>query len=117
MARMGRPGMSDELRAELWVRWGRGESISEVARAVGKPPGSVFTILKGTGGYVPPVRTRRPGTLTATEREEIPTPDRWSLGTGAAVPPSVRYRPPVLELDPVEDELAPDGVPAPIRRV
>lgn len=28
--------------------------------------------------------------------------------TGAAVPPSARYRPPVLELDPVEDELAPD---------
>lgn len=44
--------MSDEDRAELWVRWGRGESISEVARAISRPPGSVFTILKATGGYV-----------------------------------------------------------------
>ncbi|ALE84063.1 IS30 family transposase [Pseudonocardia sp. HH130629-09] len=63
--------MSDADRADLWVRWGRGESISDIARAIGRPPGSVFTVLKSTGGYVPPSRRRRPGTLTAAEREEI----------------------------------------------
>lgn len=68
---MGRPGMSDEDRAELWVRWGRGESISDVARAIGRPPGSVFTVLRATGGYVPEPRRRREGTLTVEEREEI----------------------------------------------
>lgn len=71
MARLGRPGMSDEDRTDLWVRWGRGESISDIARAIERPPGSVFTVLKSSGGYVPPPRRRRPGTLTAAEREEI----------------------------------------------
>ena len=68
---MGRPGMSDEQKRELWDRWANGESISQIARALAKPPGSVFTVLKANGGYVPPVRRRRPGTLTAAEREEI----------------------------------------------
>ncbi len=71
MARLGRPGMSDEQKRELWDRWANGESISQIARALAKPPGSVFTVLKANGGYVPPIRRRRPGTLTAVEREEI----------------------------------------------
>lgn len=71
MARLGRPGMSDAAKRELWDRWKHGESISQIARALGKPPGSVFTVLKANGGYVPPVRTRRPGALTAADREEI----------------------------------------------
>ncbi|GAA4555422.1 hypothetical protein GCM10023175_55580 [Pseudonocardia xishanensis] len=71
MARLGRPGMSHEDRQELWDRWGRGESISEIARAILRPPGSVFTVLRGTGGYVPAPRRRREGSLTLAEREEI----------------------------------------------
>jgi IS30 family transposase len=71
MARMGRPGMSDAQKRELWDRWKAGESISEISRALGRPPGSVFTILKSNGGYVPPVRSRRPGFLTDGERELI----------------------------------------------
>ncbi|MEY9877589.1 IS30 family transposase [Streptacidiphilus sp. MAP12-33] len=71
MARMGRPGMSDAQKRELWDRWKAGESISAISRALGRPPGSVFTILKSNGGYVPPVRARRPGFLTDAERELI----------------------------------------------
>lgn len=71
LAKLGRPGMSDEDRQELWDRWGRGESISQIARAILRPPGSVFTVLKGTGGYVPAPRRRREGSLTLAEREEI----------------------------------------------
>ncbi|WP_329460742.1 IS30 family transposase [Streptomyces sp. NBC_01497] len=71
MARLGRPGMSDEQKRELWNRWKAGESISEIGRALARPPGSIFTILKANGGYVPAVRKRRPGTLTRAEREEI----------------------------------------------
>lgn len=71
MAKLGRPGMSDELRRELWRLWGAGRSFSEIARAIGHPPGSIFTIVKQTGGYVPPPRRRRPGALTLQEREEI----------------------------------------------
>ncbi|WP_226367061.1 IS30 family transposase [Pseudonocardia sp. ICBG162] len=63
--------MPEKDRADLWVRWGRGETISDIARAIKRLPGSVFTVLKGSGGYVPPPRRRRPGTLTAAEREEI----------------------------------------------
>ncbi|MFF3445478.1 IS30 family transposase [Streptosporangium sp. NPDC002721] len=71
MARMGRPGMSDAQKRELWDRWKAGESISQIARALDKPPGSVFTVVKSNGGYVPPLRRRRSGTLSFAEREEI----------------------------------------------
>lgn len=42
VARMGRPGMSDAMKEDLWRRWRAGESISVISRALGKPPGSVF---------------------------------------------------------------------------
>ncbi|MQS16230.1 IS30 family transposase [Streptomyces kaniharaensis] len=71
MARLGRPGMSDTQKRELWDRWKAGESISEISRALGRPPGSIFTIIKSNGGYVPPVRQRRSGQLTLPERESI----------------------------------------------
>ena len=71
MAKMGRPGMSDELRRELWRMWASGYSFSEIARAIGHPPGSIFTVVRQTGGYVPAPSRRRPGTLTLREREEI----------------------------------------------
>jgi transposase, IS30 family len=71
VARLGRPGMSDAQKRQLWDRWKAGESISQIARALDKPPGSVVTVLKSTGGYVPPVRGRRPGSLTVADREEI----------------------------------------------
>ncbi|WP_405363524.1 helix-turn-helix domain-containing protein [Kitasatospora sp. NBC_00085] len=63
--------MSDTQKRELWDRWKAGESISEISRALGRPPGSIFTIIKSNGGYVPPVRQRRPGQLTLHERESI----------------------------------------------
>nr|WP_254552250.1 IS30 family transposase [Kitasatospora sp. MMS16-BH015] len=63
--------MSDAQKRELWDRWKAGESISEISRALGRPPGSIFTIVKANGGYVPPVRRRRPGSLTFAERESI----------------------------------------------
>jgi IS30 family transposase len=71
MARLGRPGMSDERRSELWERWHGGESISQISRAMGKPPGSVYTILRLDGGVYRPPRHRREGHLTLGEREEI----------------------------------------------
>lgn len=71
MARLGRPGMSDERKNELWERWQGGESISEIGRAMGKPAGSVYTILRTGGGVYSPPRKRRNGHLTLREREEI----------------------------------------------
>jgi len=58
-------------KKELWERWKAGESISDIARALKKPPGSIHGVLKATGGITPPQR-RRPGwALTLAEREEI----------------------------------------------
>lgn len=71
MAKMGRPGMSDELRAQLWAMWGSGKSFSEISQVVGHPPGSIFTVVKQTGGYVPAPRKRRAGSLRLVDREEI----------------------------------------------
>jgi IS30 family transposase len=63
--------MSDEHRLEVWDRWSRGDSISDIARAVNRAPGSIFTLLRDKGGYVPPIRRRRAGHLSLAEREEI----------------------------------------------
>jgi hypothetical protein len=52
MARLGRPGLSEACRQEVWERWRDGESLSEIARAVGKQPGSIH-------GLLPVSRTRR----------------------------------------------------------
>nr|WP_246041277.1 hypothetical protein [Streptomyces cadmiisoli] len=63
--------MSDEMKADLWRRWRAGESISVIFRQIGKPPGSVFTVLKHHGGVAPDFRKTRAGNLTKDEREEI----------------------------------------------
>ncbi len=58
MAQVGRPGMLAVMKAELWRRWRAEESISVISRAIGKPPGSVFTVLNHHGGIAP-----RPGNI------------------------------------------------------
>lgn len=71
MAQMGRPGMSAGQKREVWQRWKKGESLSEIGRAVGKHPGSVFGVLKLNGGIAPSKRQRSKLALTLQEREEI----------------------------------------------
>ena len=72
MARLVRPGgLSATGKKELWERWRAGESISDIARALQKPPGSIHGMLETTGGISPPERRRRRCALTPTEREEI----------------------------------------------
>ncbi|NMM92591.1 IS30 family transposase [Rhodococcus sp. SRB_17] len=71
MSKIGRPGMSDEKKEELWRRWRAGESISVISRAIGKAPGSVFTLLKYHGGIAPEPHKARSDHLTPVEREAI----------------------------------------------
>ncbi len=72
MARLGRPGgLSAAGKKELWKRWRAGESISDIARALQKPPGSIHGMCSrppgvslrhsGAGGDVhsPPPSGRR----------------------------------------------------------
>jgi len=56
VGRLGRPGLPEARKKELWERWKAGESISDIARALNKPPGSIHGVLKATGGIVPPHR-------------------------------------------------------------
>jgi IS30 family transposase len=58
-------------KKELWERWRTGESISDIARALQKAPGSIHGIIEATGGFSPPARHRRRCALTPAEREEI----------------------------------------------
>jgi len=77
VARIGRPGMSVLMKDDLWRRWRAGESISVISRGIGKPPGSVFTVLKHYGGIAPTVGKPSGLHLSQEDREEI------SRGLGA----------------------------------
>ncbi len=56
--------------AEVWDRWGRGESSKTIARVMGRGA-SVYTVLLRCGGIRPRVRCRSPQALTLAEREEV----------------------------------------------
>ena len=70
MARMRR-GYSAVERRELWERWRRGESVSEIARALDRAPGTIHATLRSRGGIPPRERNRSRLALTLAEREEI----------------------------------------------
>jgi IS30 family transposase len=71
MARMGRPGLSDAQKAELWHRWKDGQSLSDIGRALSKHAGSIHGVVSFNGGIVPAVRRHSHLALTLAEREEI----------------------------------------------
>ena len=71
MARLGRPGLSDAQRRELWERWKAGDSISDIGRALFKYPGSVHGVLALGGGIYRPARKRAASALTADDREQV----------------------------------------------
>ena len=72
MARSGRPGgLSETRKKELWERWKAGQFISDISRALKKPPGSIHGMLRATGAITPPRRRRPCWALTLAEREEI----------------------------------------------
>ncbi len=71
MARMGRPGLSDQQKAELWRRWQQGQSLSEIGLALGKHAGSIHGVISLRGGIAPALRKRSRRCLTIAERESI----------------------------------------------
>lgn len=66
-----RRALSVAQKADMWVRWKAGESMSDIGRALGKPPASIFALLAVQGGIVRPPRRRAARALTSVEREEI----------------------------------------------
>jgi IS30 family transposase len=71
MARLGRPGLTDAQKAELWERWRKGESLSDIGRAIGRHAGSVLGVLRLHGGIYQPPRKRSGRSLSLVEREDI----------------------------------------------
>lgn len=51
--------------------WKRGTGFSEIARILDSKPGTIFTMLRDTGGIKPSERRRAVAHLTLSEREEI----------------------------------------------
>lgn len=71
MQRVRRSRMSDGDKTAIWERWKRGESLSEIGRAIDRVPGAVFHVVRARGGIPPAARCRSEKALTAGDREEI----------------------------------------------
>ncbi|MGL5729276.1 MAG: IS30 family transposase [Plesiomonas sp.] len=58
-------------KAFIFDLWKRGTGFSEIARILDSKPGTIFTMLRDTGGIKPSERRRAVAHLTLSEREEI----------------------------------------------
>ena len=63
--------LSAAQRNELWSRWGAGESLHRIGRALDRPHTSIHCLLSHHGGIVPAVRRRSVHSLNVAEREDI----------------------------------------------
>jgi IS30 family transposase len=70
-AAAGRRNFSVEERGELWRKWKSGSSVSDIARALGREPGTVHSFLSASGGIARPPRQRNERALSLHEREEV----------------------------------------------
>ncbi len=71
MESRSRGGLTAEQVRELWRRWKRGESQSDIARSLGKRPATVFNVLHRGGGIYRSPRRRAEQQLSLAEREAI----------------------------------------------
>ena len=71
MTKIGRPGMSEASKAELWRRWKNGDSLREIGRALEKEAASIRCVLAPHGGIMPRERHRSLVALSMIEREGI----------------------------------------------
>jgi IS30 family transposase len=66
-----RRSYSAREKDELWLRWRRGERLTDIANALGRKPGSLLGQLRASGGMRPPARRRHVRVLSLAEREMI----------------------------------------------
>ena len=71
MGQRYRPGLTSTQKTELWDRWQRGESLTAIGRAFGRPSSSIYCLVSPHGGIRPAERRRSRLALTLLEREEI----------------------------------------------
>jgi IS30 family transposase len=62
---------TQEEKDLIYDLWKQGAGFSDIGRVIEAQPGSVFTVLRKTGGIKPRQRTRNSSHLTSEEREEI----------------------------------------------
>lgn len=60
-----------EEKSLCFELWKNGTGFSEIANITGSKPGTIFTMLRDTGGIKPHERKRAVAHLTLSEREEI----------------------------------------------
>ncbi len=63
--------LSADQTKQLWDRWRQGDTIAEIARALGRYPATVRWILSARGGITPRERRRSARVLSLAEREDI----------------------------------------------
>ncbi len=63
--------MSAAMKAQVWERVKAGESCTAIGRALGKPVGSIYSVVRTQGGIAPAVPRRAERALTSAEREAI----------------------------------------------
>ena len=68
---MGGPAVTEVEKTEIWDRRREGESLSAIARHVGRGAETIRRYVLLTGGVRPRPRTRSRSELTVVEREEI----------------------------------------------
>lgn len=81
MSRMRPRPFSEAESTVLWSRWVQGDSLSEIARGLGRNPNVVAWVARRAGGYPPRERRRARHALALSEREEISR----GLAMGASV--------------------------------
>jgi IS30 family transposase len=80
MIKEGRPGLTEEQKADMWRRWKAGYSIREICQLFKRNSSPVYVQLANRGGIAPPGRVRAV-VLKMTEREEISR----GLGSGESL--------------------------------
>jgi IS30 family transposase len=68
-----RPRLSAAERAALWTRWKQGERLSDIATALARAPGTIYSRIRKAGGIPERPRQRAARALSAAERELICT--------------------------------------------
>src|ERR1700734_388900 len=71
MERRFHRGTTAAEKTELWDRWQRGESLSAIGRAFGKPSSSIYFLVAPGGGIRPADPRRSRPLLRLAEREVI----------------------------------------------
>ena len=80
MIKEGRPGLTEEQKADMWRRWRAGYGIGEICQALKRNSSALYQQLAIRGGIAPPGRIRAV-VLKMAEREEISR----GLGSGESV--------------------------------